>query len=54
MTLTEPSTIAFFISFVPATVALLAILKVPLPGNPDHAVHVALVGYIILAASVIF
>ena len=54
MTLTEPNTIMFLISLALATLALLAAFKVPLPGNSDHAVYVALVGYAVLAASVVF
>jgi phosphate/sulfate permease len=54
MTLTEPSTIAFFISLALSIVALLAAFKVPLPGNSDHAVYVALVGYAVLALAVVF
>ena len=54
MTLTEPNTIAFFISLALAILATLAAFKVPLPGNSDHAVYVALVGYVVLASAVVF
>jgi len=54
MNLAAPSLTFFIISALLALLALLAVLKVPLPGNSDHAVYVALVAYIILAASVLF
>jgi len=54
MTLAAPNTIFFIISAMLALLALLAAFKVPLPGNSDHAVYVALIAYIILATSVLF
>lgn len=54
MTLDAPSLTLFIISALLALLALLAAFKVPLPGNSDHAVYVALVAYGILAANVVF
>ncbi len=54
MTLEAPNTILFIVSALLALLALLAAFKVPLPGNSDHAVYVALVAYIILAAGIVF
>lgn len=54
MTLDAPNTILFAISALLALLALLAAFKVPLPGNSDHAVYVALVAYFVLAAGVVF
>lgn len=54
MILDAPNFILFAISALLALIPLLVVLKVPLPGNADHAVYVALVAYAILAASVVF
>ena len=54
MVLSAPNLILFVISAALALLALLAAFKVPLPGNSDHAVYVALVAYVILAVGVIF
>lgn len=54
MTLDAPNTFLFVISALLALLALLAAFKVPLPGNSDHAVYVALVAYVILAVGVVF
>jgi len=54
MTLDTPNLTLFLISAFFALIALLAAFKVPLPGNSDHAVYVALVAYGILAFGVLF
>ncbi len=54
MVLSAPNLILFVISALLALLALLAAFKVPLPGNSDHAVYVALVAYVILAAGIVF
>ena len=54
MELAAPGMIAFTISLLLALLALLAAFKVPLPGNSDHAIYVALIAYAILASAVVF